>query len=129
MSDKPPKPGSFAYRLAYVRWLRSAGQVEPESDLEFCAEMEVTSTWLNNIKLREIPPFSPQMAAFARRLEDEGFPAKWLLNGEEGPPIPSLWALWRLRQSIRPARSPRIQPKDLARMTAAVESAVNGTAT
>lgn len=88
----------FRGRLAYVRWLRARGRVQPESDRDLALAVGVTEGWLYKWKDRIDPPDSRKHSdALCAGL---GVDSEWLLYARGTPPEPPMWKAWLISPKL-----------------------------
>lgn len=85
----------FAYRLAYVRWLRQRGRTDFETDRELAGALGVGVPWFAKWKgSPESPDTRSQIRAIVTALAPLGVTEAWLIDGEGPAPEPNLWRWW-----------------------------------
>lgn len=86
---------AFRDRLAYVRWVRSAGRQKPETDREFADFLGVGEKWLAKWKTSpDAPNGRDEAKAIGLALQPMGITTAWLYDNEGEPPRPELWRIW-----------------------------------
>lgn len=95
----------FDDRLAYLRWLRSAGRPKAETDDELAVALGVGKKWLDKWKRRSDSPDGRDEEKSIRQSLGDAV-TRWLYDDEGDPPKPDLWKVWIRALRARPTELP-----------------------